>query len=75
MIACPNEMFQYLLIMAATVSLPPVEPLAESPSPALLPMKNAPITVAMKGWSCSRGVIPTVWVSIMREVMAKIATP
>ena len=43
MIACPNEMFQYLLIMAATVSLPPVEPLAESPSPALLPMKNAPI--------------------------------
>ena len=49
MIACPKEMFQYLLIIAATVSLPPVEPLAERPSPALLPMKNAPITVAMKG--------------------------
>ena len=49
MIAWPKEMFQYLLIMAATVSLPPVEPLAERPSPALLPMKNAPITVAMKG--------------------------
>ena len=50
----PKEMSRYLLTMAATMSVPPVLPLNESPSPTPLPQKIAPIILAIKGWSWSR---------------------
>ena len=67
----PSEMSRYLLMMAATMSVPPVEPLLESPSPTPQPQKAAPITAAMNGWSLSRWVSPAIRCAMSR---AKVST-
>ena len=57
----PKEMSRYLLTMAATMSVPPVDPLLASPSPTPLPQKMAPMMLAMNGWSDSRCVSARLW--------------
>ncbi len=54
MMTRPKDMSRYLLTIAATISVPPVEPLNDSPSPIPEPQKMAPMMLAMKGWSAKR---------------------
>ena len=49
----PSVMSRYLLMMAAMISVPPVLPLEEKAMPMPPPQRDAPMTHAMKGWSCS----------------------
>ena len=50
MMTLPKEMSRYLLTMAATISVPPVEPPAEKPSPIPHPQNTAPKNAAQSGW-------------------------
>ena len=50
----PNEISRYLLIIAATISVPPEDPLYDSARPIPDPQKIAPISAAMKGWSANK---------------------
>ena len=49
----PSDTSLYLLTIAAIISVPPVLPLEEKAMPIPPPQKDAPMTHAMKGWSCS----------------------
>ena len=50
----PNDTSRYLLTIAAIMSVPPVEPLLESPSPTPQPQNTEPMMAAMNGWSASK---------------------
>lgn len=51
----PIDIFLYLLITAPIISVPPVLPFAENTNPSPAPHINAPIMIAINGWSCSIG--------------------
>ena len=50
----PKVMSRYLLMIAAMISVPPVLPFHEKAVPTPKPQKEAPMTHAIKGWSCSK---------------------
>ena len=53
----PKDMLRYLLMMAATISVPPVEPLKASPKPIPLPMNTPPMMEVMKGSPSNRWML------------------
>ena len=69
----PSVMSRYLLITAAMMSVPPVLPLLEKAMPMPLPQKEAPMTQAMKGWSCRR-TTPSVSFWIMERKKVRVNT-
>ena len=69
----PNVMSLYLLMIAAIISVPPVLPLEEKAMPMPPPQKDAPMTHAMKGWSCRR-TTPSVSFWIMERKKVRVNT-
>ena len=55
------------------MSVPPVLPLLEKAMPMPLPQKEAPMTQAMKGWSCRR-TTPSVSFWIMERKKVRVNT-
>ena len=64
----------YLLMIAAIISVPPVLPFEEKAMPIPPPQKDAPMTQALKGWSCNHRT-PSVscWMTGRKNVRVKTA--
>ena len=70
----PSDISRYLFTIAAMISVPPVLPLADSPSPTPVPQKAAPMTLAMNGWLWSNATPRRFCVaSDVRNVRTKMA--
>ena len=59
MSTCPSDRLKYLLTQAATISVPPVEPLFRNTTANADPVKQQPITNDMKAWPS-----PNIWMSL-----------